>query len=111
VHYRQGEGLAAFDETYKYVSSATRSWVPMKTYKRLERERRIDFVLLTEKIEGKPVLDLNYAVGEWLSKNKDSLGLGSLDQRRLRTLSNLEIVPVILKNIFKVLLGLRRIGD
>ena len=111
VHYRQGEGLATFDETYKYVSSATRSWVPMKTYKRLERERRIDFVLLTEKIQGKTVVDFNYAIGEWLSRNKDSIGLGSLDQRRLRTLSNLEIVPVILKNIFKVLFGLRRISE
>jgi hypothetical protein len=111
VHYRQGEGLATFDETYKYVSSATRSWVPMKTYKRLERERRIDFVLLTEKIQGKTVVDFNYAIGEWLSRNKDSIGLGSLDQRRLRTLSNLEIVPVILKNIFKVIFGLRRISD
>jgi hypothetical protein len=111
VHYRQGEGLATFDETYKYVSSATRSWVPMKTYKRLERERRIDFVLLTEKIQGKTVVDFNYAIGEWLSRNKDRIGLGSLDQRRLRTLSNLEIVPVILKNIFKVIFGLRRISD
>jgi hypothetical protein len=111
VHYRQGEGLATFDETYKYVSSATRSWVPMKTYKRLERERRIDFVLLTEKIQGKTVVDFNYAIGEWLSRNKDSIGLGSLDQRRLRTLSNLEIVPVILKNIFKGIFGLRRISD
>jgi hypothetical protein len=83
----------------------------MKTYKRLERERRIDFVLLTEKIQGKTVVDFNYAIGEWLSRNKDSIGLGSLDQRRLRTLSNLEIVPVILKNIFKVIFGLRRISD
>jgi hypothetical protein len=111
VHYRQGEGLATFDETYKDVSSATRSWAPMKTYKRLKRERRIDFVLLTERIQGKTVVDFNYAIGEWLSRKKDSIGLRSLDQRRLRTLSNCEIIPVILKNIFKVLFRLRRIND
>ena len=111
VHYRQGAGLAAFDETYKYVSSATRSWVPMKTYKKLKRERRIDLVLLTEKMQGNQVIDFNYAVGEWLSRNKDHLGLRSLDQRRLRTLSNFEIIPVIIKNVVKVLFRLRRISD
>ena len=110
VHYRQGEGLAVFDETYKYVSSATRSWVPMKTYTRLKRERRIDFVLLTEKLQGKIPTDSNYVLGEWLSRNKDRLGLKVLDQRRLRTLSNFEIVPVILKNIVKVFFRLRRIS-
>jgi hypothetical protein len=83
----------------------------MKTYKRLKRERRIDFVLLTERIQGKTVVDFNYAIGEWLSRKKDSIGLRSLDQRRLRTLSNCEIIPVILKNIFKVLFRLRRIND
>jgi hypothetical protein len=83
----------------------------MKTYKRLKRERRIDFVLLTERIQGKTVVDFNYAIGEWLARKKDSIGLRSLDQRRLRTLSNCEIIPVILKNIFKVLFRLRRIND
>jgi hypothetical protein len=111
VHYRQGEGLARFDETYKYVSSATRSWVPMNTYKKLKRERRIDYVLLTEKLQGTIPKDSNYLIGEWLSRNKDHLGLRSLDQRRLRTLSNIEILPVILKNIFKVLFRLRRMSD
>lgn len=111
VHYRQGEGLATFDETYKYVSSATRSWVPMNTYKKLARERRIDLVLLTEKLQGNTPKDSNYVIGEWLSRNKDRLGLRNLDQRRLRTLSNIEILPVILKNIFKVLLRLRRMND
>lgn len=111
VHYRQGEGLASFDETYKYVSSATRSWVPMSTYKKLKRERRIDVVLLTEKLNGVRVADHKYLIGEWLSRNKDLLHLGSLDTRRLRTLSNFEIIPLVLKNVLKVILGIRKFGN
>ncbi len=109
VHYRQGDATAEFDETYKYISTATRSWVPVKTYKMLRRERRIDFILLSEKIKGPIPIDKHYVIGEWLSRNKKFVGLGSLDARRLRTLSNIEIVPVILRNLFKVILGLRKI--
>lgn len=111
IHYRQGEGLATYDETYKYVSNATRSWKPMKTYKKLKRERRIDLVLLAEKIQGDSIIHANYFLGEWLSRNKDRLGLKSLDSRRLKSLSNLEIVPLIFKNFFKFLFGLRRISN
>jgi hypothetical protein len=107
VHYRQGEGMAPFDETYQYVSSATRSWVPMETYRKLKRERRIDVVLLTEKLNGQPRLDFHYFVGEWLAQNKDRFGLRNLDQRRLRTLNNFEIIPLIVKNTIKVLFGRR----
>jgi len=110
VHYRQGDATAEFDETYKYASSSTRSWVPVTTYKKLKRERRIDLVLLSEKILTSQSTDKNYLFGEWLSKNKDRLGLGSLDARRLKTLSNFEIVPVVLKNLFKVLFGLRKVN-
>jgi hypothetical protein len=109
VHYRQGEATAKFDATYQHVSSATRSWVPIKTYKRLNRERRIDFVLLSEKITPPVPVDKNYIVGEWLSRNKHRIGLGNLDSRRLRTMTNLEIVPVILKNLIKVALRLRKL--
>lgn len=107
IHYRQGEGLAPFDETYQYVSSATRSWDPIRTYRKLRRERRIDVVLLTENLHGNPKLDSHYSIGEWLAQNKDRLGLKKLDQRRLRTLNNFEIIPLIIKNISKVLLGRR----
>lgn len=109
VHYRQGEGLAPFDETYQYVSSATRSWVPIETYRKLRRERRIDVVLLTENLHGNPRLDSSYSIGEWLAQNKDRLGLKNLDKRRLRTLHNFEIIPLIIKNIFKILFGRRNI--
>lgn len=107
IHYRQGDGLAPFDETYQYVSSATRSWVPIETYRKLRRERRIDVVLLTENLHATPKLDYHYFIGEWLAQNKNRLGLKNLDQRRLRTLNNFEIIPLIIKNISKVLLGRR----
>lgn len=108
VHYRQGEGLAEFDETYKYVSAATTSWVPIKTYKKVERERRIDRVLLTEIMDPKPKAEINYLLGEFLAANKKRFGMQSVDSRRLRTLNNLEIIPLILKNTLKVLVGKRK---
>ena len=108
VHYRQGEGLAEFDETYKYVSAATTSWVPIKTYKKVERERRIDRVLLTEIMEPKPKIEKGYLLGEYLAANKKRFGMHSVDSRRLRTLTNLEVIPLVIKNAIKVLVGKRK---
>ncbi len=107
VHYRQGSGQAVFDETYRVVSAATRSWVPMVTYRKLKRERRIDYILLSEKIKDPLKTDYNYVIAEWLLKNKTKFGLGSIDDRRIRTLGNFEIVPVIVKNVFKFATGKR----
>lgn len=111
VHYRQGSGLAKFDDTYRYVFAATRSWVPIATYRKLKRERRIDFILLSEKIQGEVKRDLNYLLADWLASHREVLGLSGLDSRRIRTLSNLEIIPVVLKNVFKIATGSRRIND
>ncbi|NDF03089.1 MAG: glycosyltransferase family 2 protein [Actinobacteria bacterium] len=108
IHYRQGQGLAEFDETYKYVSAATTSWVPIKTYKKVERERRIDRVLLTEIMDPKPKVEKNYMLGEFLAANKNRFGMQSVDSRRLRTLNNWEVIPLLAKNIMKVLIGKRR---
>ena len=108
VHYRQGQGLAEFDETYKYVSAATTSWVPIKTYNKVERERRIDRVLLTEIMEPKPKIEKSYLFGEFLAANKNRFGMQSVDSRRLRTLNNLEIIPLLVKNTIKVLVGRRK---
>ena len=108
IHYRQGEGQAELDETYKYVYVATTSWVPIKTYKKVERERRIDRVLLTEIMNPKPKIEKSYMVGEFLAANKNRLGMHSVDSRRLRTLNNWEVIPLLAKNIMKVLIGKRR---
>ena len=108
VHYRQGQGLAEFDETYKYVSAATTSWVPIKTYKKVERERRIDHVLLAEIMDPKPKIEKSYLFGEFLAANKNRFGMQSVDSRRLRTLNNLEIIPLLVKNTIKVLVGRRK---
>ena len=108
IHYRQGEGQAELDETYKYVSVATTSWVPIKTYKKVERERRIDRVLLTEIMEPKPKIEKGYLFGEFLAANKNRFGMQSVDSRRLRTLNNLEVIPLLVKNAIKVLVGRRK---
>ena len=102
VHYRQGAGQAVFDETYRALSAATRSWVPMVTYRKLKRERRIDYILLSEKIKDPLKTDRNYILAEWLAKNRTKLGLGSIDERRIRSMGNFEIIPVIVKNVFKL---------
>jgi hypothetical protein len=102
VHYRQGAGQAVFDETYRALSTATRSWVPMVTYRKLKRERRIDYILLSEKIKDPLKTDYNYILAEWLAKNRTKLGFGSIDERRIRSMGNFEIIPVIIKNVFKL---------
>jgi glycosyltransferase involved in cell wall biosynthesis len=108
VHYRQGAGQADFDETYQYVSAATRSWVPRITYRKLKRERRIDFILLSEKINGPLKIDYAYFLAEWLVKNRNKFGMRDLDVRRIKSLGNLEIIPVIAKNILKIMSNRRK---
>ena len=108
LHYRQGSGLAEFDQTYKNVSMANASWVPVKTYNKLKRERRIDRILLTEIMNPKPKIEKSYMVGEFLAANKNRLGMHSVDSRRLRTLNNWEVFPLLARNIMKVLIGKRR---
>ena len=104
VHYRQGQGLAELDETYKYVSAATTSWVPIKTYKKVERERRIDRVLLSEVMSPRPKKEKFYIFGEFLAENKNRFGIQSVDSRRLRTLNNCEIIPIIIKHLIKAMI-------
>jgi hypothetical protein len=101
IHYRQGQGLAPFDATYKRVYAASRSWVPKLTYRRLKRERRIDLILLSEAMNSNPPRDLNYLIADFVIYISNKLEIYSIDRRRVLTLSNLTIVPLLLKQIFK----------
>ena len=104
IHYRQGSAKAAFDETYKYVHSATRSWMPRITYNKLKRERRIDFILLSEVMQTQPKIQRNYLISELLVKLENKLNLTQSDIRRIRTIPNYKIVFVIFKHaLLKVL--------
>lgn len=109
VHFRQGAAKATFDSTYSDVSQATRSWVPMKTYKKLKRERRIDFLLVSSRIEGFQDTDLSYFLGNTLARYKDKIGLGSLDRDRLRTVRNHEFFFLFFANLVKIFLGKRKL--
>ena len=96
-----------FDDTYKYVYSASRSWVPFLTYRKLERERRIDRILLSEVMDLKPKIERNYLFAETLVKLSQRYNFNGLDYRRIRTLNNFKIIPVIISNIIKILIKKR----
>ena len=107
IHYRQGAASAMFDDTYKYVYSASRSCVPFLTYRRLERERRIYRILLSEVMDLKPKIERNYLFAETLVKLSQRYNFNGLDYRRIRTLNNFKIMPVIISNIIKILIKKR----
>jgi hypothetical protein len=100
LHYRQGEGKAEFDETYKIVHSAARSWMPKITYKLLKRERRIDFILLSEVMKPPPKIQIDYLISEFIVKFRGKLKLDQSDVRRIRTIPNYKIVLVMGKHVF-----------
>jgi hypothetical protein len=111
IHYRQGTATALFDETYKYVYSNSNSWNPKLTYKKLVRERRIDRILLAEIMNPKPKIEIFYAVGEYLAKNRIKFRLTSIVQRRLKSINNIDILVLFAKNAFKILSRKRRLSS
>lgn len=109
IHYRQGAATAVFDDTYKFVYSSSRSWVPLLTYARLERERRIDRILLSEVMSIQPKTESKYLLAEMVIKFSKRFKLNTFDSRRIRTLSNFKIIPVIISNLIKLLIRKRHI--
>jgi hypothetical protein len=103
LHYRQGEGQADYDSVYHKANSSMRSWKPLITYKKLERERRIDRILLAEKMHPKPPLEKKYYLGEKISRLHFISARSGVDLRRLKTLSNFEILPLLAVNALRVL--------
>ena len=101
VHYRQGDQEADFDQTYKDVYSQSSVWRPLLTYKKLSRERRIDRVLLSEVMDDKPKLEMNYLAGELISKFLEKKDLNSEKIRRIRSIKNLGILKLLIKYPFK----------
>lgn len=100
IHYRQGSKEATFDDTYKNAYTASKSWAPLITYRKLKRERRIDRILLAEKMETKPSFENMYILSELLAKYKSLLGLNRFDSRRIKTINNFTLIPLLLKNLF-----------
>ena len=98
IHYRQGSKEATFDSTYKYVYLNNSSFDPQKTYRLLERERRIDRILLAEVMSPNPPLETNYLIASFLAsilKNKISLR----NKRKLLILNNVQVMVLPLRTI------------
>jgi hypothetical protein len=102
VHYRQGAKEAAFDATYQYVYSSNSAFDPMKTYKLLERERRIDAILLSEQMVTGLPLDVDYLFSTLLH-HLFRQRLTLIKSRKLLTMTNKEFLLIpFRKVIFKL---------
>ena len=91
IHYRQGDASAKFDSTYYAVSNLQKSFRPLITYKNMERERRIDRILLSEKMLVKPKTELKYLLGELFAELR-FLKLDVVEKRRLKTFNNIRFI-------------------
>jgi hypothetical protein len=99
VHYRQSANSVEFDETYKTVNLANSSFRPELTYKKMERDRRIDRILLAEKMLIQPKLEPKYFLGSLLSKTL--FANSTLERRRrLASLGNLQVLFSLIKSLF-----------
>lgn len=107
VHYRQGAASAHFDKTYQETDQKNKAWTALTTYKKLKRERRIDRVMLGKIMSPRPNLEYNYFIGELISKIQMKKNLNIANELRLLSLSNIEILPILLANIVRVILRKR----
>lgn len=104
IHFRQGDASAKFDSTYDAVSNLHRSFRPLMTYKKMERERRIDRILLSEKMLVKPKTEIKYLLGELFAESR-FLKLDIVEKRRLKTFNNMSFIFYLRKFIAKYLLN------
>lgn len=100
VHYRQSSISVEFDETYKTVNVANSSFRPELTYKKMGRERRIDRILLAEKMLVQPQSESKYFLGTLLSKTMFA-NSNLARRRRLASLSNLQALFSLMRIFFK----------
>lgn len=99
VHYRQGKKEAAFDSTYQYVYINNSTFDPLKTYKLLERERRIDTILLSEAMSTGLPLDKRYLLATLIHKFL-ARKLTQLQSRKLLTFKNIEIMCIPFRSAY-----------
>ena len=104
VHYRQGAKEAAFDATYQYVYSNNSSFDPMKTYKLLERERRIDAIVLSEAMSSNLPMDRKYLLASFVQRLFDKK-LTKIQSRKLLTQTNVEFLLIPFRRAYLRLLG------
>lgn len=102
IHYRQGDKEAKFDSTYKNIYDTNSSFEPQRTYKLLERERRIDRILLTENLLTKPPLEGRYLLSS-LVERKFRSRLSLQKRRKLLILNNTQIILLPIRILFNKL--------
>jgi|688.fasta_scaffold145857_1 hypothetical protein len=90
-HYRQGLKDVVFDSTYSYVYSSNSAFEPNKTYNILERERRIDLILLSERMLSKPPIEIKYFLSTILGRYLTRY-LSEVKIRKLLVLNNFQMV-------------------
>jgi len=102
MHYRQGAKLAHFDDTYKQAYNDSSAYRPLLTYKNLERERRIDTLLLAKKIGKKSKKDSRYLFSEailWLSQITK---ISDSQKFYISTLDNYSIVKLLIRKFLRI---------
>ena len=90
IHYRQGNKEANFDSTYQYVYNNSASFEPQLTYKILERERRIDRILLIENLFTSAPYENKYLFSTFIER-KFRAHLSLRKRRKLLVLTNKEL--------------------
>jgi len=103
IHFRQGEREATFDNTYRHVYQSNKSFRPELTFKKLERERRIDRILLRNAMHLKPPIEKKYYLAEILIMTKLNV-----DRNRLLSMQNSEIFWFVCAIPFKRILAFFR---
>jgi len=104
IHYRQGNKEANFDSTYQYVYNNNSSFNPQLTYRLLERERRIDRILLIENLLTSAPFERQYLISSFFEKRFRS-HLSLQKRRKLLILRNRELfflpVRLLMNKFFK----------
>jgi len=90
-HYRQSSSEVSFDNTYARIRTSNASFRPEKTFKKLARERRIDRLLLAQRMSRPPRIEYTYLLSSLLIDNtkiKQNFELSL----RIATLSNFQMM-------------------
>lgn len=101
LNFRQSTSKEVFvDETTIEITKAHTSFRPKDSYKLLERERRIDTILLAEEIGISTPWIRRYFLGEVVSR-MPFVKLDKNTKQRVKSLTNIQVVRAGLQKIFK----------
>ena len=90
-HYRQSSTGVDFDSTYARIRTSNASFRPEVTYRKLSRERRIDRILLAQRMSDQPKVERSYFFSS-LFLNNQRFKLNDELSRRIASLNNFEFI-------------------